>query len=65
MNVPGQPHGNWSWRMRWDQMDAGLADGLRHMTKMYGRGVVTTRQAPNPWDYTLPDTQYPATDPFA
>lgn len=65
MNVPGQPHGNWSWRMRWDQMDAGLADGLRHMTEMYGRGVMTTRQAPNPWDYTLPDTQYPATDPFA
>jgi 4-alpha-glucanotransferase len=64
MNVPGQPQGNWSWRMRWDQMDSGLADGLRQMTTLYGRGGVTATQAPNPWDYTVPNSSHPAADPF-
>jgi 4-alpha-glucanotransferase len=64
MNVPGQPIGNWSWRMRWDQLDDGLADGLRTLTTIYGRAGADTSQAPNPWDYTVPGTQHPAADPF-
>lgn len=64
MNVPGQAWGNWSWRMRWDQMDDGLADGLGQLTAMYGRGEVHHEREPNPWDYTTPDTEHPATDPF-
>lgn len=65
MNIPGQAWGNWSWRMRWDQLDDGLAAGLRHLTTIYGRGDVPDTQAPNPWDYTMPTTEHPATDPFA
>ena len=65
MNVPGQAWGNWSWRMRWDQMDPGLADGLRNLTTIYGRGEAASSRAPNPWDYTAPNTEHPATDPFA
>jgi 4-alpha-glucanotransferase len=65
MNVPGQAHGNWSWRMRWDHMDGGIADGLRYLVNTYGRGDAHRKQEPNPWDYTTPGTKYPATDPFA
>lgn len=64
MNVPGQPNGNWAWRMSWDQMDKGLAFGLRELTAMYGRAGRDARRAPNPWDYTLPDATHPASDPF-
>jgi 4-alpha-glucanotransferase len=64
MNVPGQPSGNWSWRMTWDQLDTGLADGLRQLTETYGRGEARATREPNPWDYTVPGTQHPAADPF-
>ncbi|MDQ4043871.1 MAG: 4-alpha-glucanotransferase, partial [Chloroflexota bacterium] len=65
MNVPGQPSGNWSWRMHWDQMDDGLAAGLRQLVTIYGRGEKHHRTEPNPWDYTTPGTSHPAADPFA
>ncbi|HEV2066896.1 MAG TPA: 4-alpha-glucanotransferase [Thermomicrobiales bacterium] len=65
MNVPGQPSGNWSWRMRWDQMDDGFATGLRQLVTIYGRGETRQRNEPNPWDYTTPGTSHPASDPFA
>lgn len=37
MNTPATTHGNWSWMMTPDQMDPGLADGLRDLTSTYGR----------------------------
>jgi 4-alpha-glucanotransferase len=66
MNVPGQPVGNWSWRYTDDQLDFGLAAGLRELTTTYGRlpDEITPRD-PNPWDYTAVDAQHPAVDPFA
>jgi 4-alpha-glucanotransferase len=64
MNVPGHPTGNWAWRMTWDQIDRGLAFGLRELTSIYGRAGQEVRQASNPWDYTLLDTAHPASEPF-
>lgn len=64
MNVPGQPTGNWAWRMTWDQMDRNLAYGLRELTTIYGRAGQQERKDPNPWDYTVPNTEHPAADPF-
>jgi 4-alpha-glucanotransferase len=37
INTPGAPEGNWSWRVRADQMDTSRADCLAEMTKLYGR----------------------------
>lgn len=65
MNVPGQAWGNWSWRMTWDQLDPGLAAGLRQLTEIFGRIGTTASQDPNPWDYTMPNSDHPATDPFS
>jgi 4-alpha-glucanotransferase len=65
MNIPGQAHDNWGWRMRWDQMDYGLAAGLRQLVTIFGRGDVREHQDPNPWDYTTPGTRHPASDPFS
>jgi len=65
MNVPGQPIGNWSWRMSWAHMDRNLANGLRELTETYGRAGHETRQARNQWDYTVPNSEHPALDPFA
>ena len=65
MNIPGQAAGNWSWRMTWDQMDRGLAYGLRELTMIYGRSGMHERHEPNPWDYTVAGTEHPASDPFA
>lgn len=31
MNVPGTAEGNWRWRFRWDQLDAGLAERCRRL----------------------------------
>jgi 4-alpha-glucanotransferase len=38
INTPGAPEGNWSWRVRADQLDASRADCLAELTKLYGRG---------------------------
>jgi 4-alpha-glucanotransferase len=66
MNVPGQPTGNWSWRYRADQLNSGLASGLREMTETYGRWPEAGKvREPNPWDYTAVSTIHPAVDPFA
>jgi 4-alpha-glucanotransferase len=37
MNLPATADGNWRWRMRQDQMNAGTAARLREMNRMYGR----------------------------
>ena len=38
MNTPGIAAGNWGWRFTWEQVDAGLAPRLRHLTQLYERG---------------------------
>jgi 4-alpha-glucanotransferase len=62
MNTPATASGNWAWRLRPDQLDPALADGLRNLTSAYGRipgeGV---EQGENPWDYTDPASGVVAT----
>ena len=36
-NTPGAPEGNWTWRVRADQLDPARADCLAEMTQTYGR----------------------------
>ena len=43
MNRPGQAAGNWTWRMRWEQIEWWLAPNLAEMTALYGR--LTTQEA--------------------
>ncbi len=37
MNTPGVAAGNWDWRFAWEQVDADLAQRLRHITQLYER----------------------------
>ena len=37
MNVPGATHGNWSWRVRLEQLDPQHAQCLAQLTRIYGR----------------------------
>jgi 4-alpha-glucanotransferase len=37
MNVPGTTSGNWTWRFRWEQLDADLGDRCRRLAVMSGR----------------------------
>ena len=37
MNTPGNPSGNWSWRVRKDQITPELAQQILRMTTLYGR----------------------------
>jgi 4-alpha-glucanotransferase len=37
MNLPGQPTGNWTWRVGGDQVTAALIDWLGELTALYGR----------------------------
>lgn len=37
MNRPGVPTGNWRWRFQWDQLDARLAQRVKHLIALYGR----------------------------
>jgi 4-alpha-glucanotransferase len=37
MNYPGNPSGNWSWRMNDDQMNEFLSARLRDFNLLYGR----------------------------
>jgi 4-alpha-glucanotransferase len=37
MNMPGQGHGNWSWRLLPDQLNNQVADRLSELTTLYGR----------------------------
>ncbi len=43
MNVPGEAHGNWGWRMRWEQAEQGRMEWLREMAVTYGRVRGTAR----------------------
>jgi 4-alpha-glucanotransferase len=36
-NLPGAPEGNWSWRVRADQLDPAHADRLAELTTLFGR----------------------------
>ncbi len=37
VNTPGTLGGNWQWRLRPEQLRPGLAEEIRHMTRLYGR----------------------------
>ena len=37
MNRPGDPHGNWSWRVTEAQLQKGLFEHLNRLTRLYGR----------------------------
>ena len=37
MNIPSTLGGNWTWRMRYAQMDSSLAQRMRQMAEMYSR----------------------------
>ena len=63
LNTPGKPEGNWSWRMRWDQLDEGLAAGLAHLSFLSGRTVDPAPQTDfDSFDYTAPGTRHPLAD---
>lgn len=60
MNRPGSAIGNWSWRYSADQLNDGLADGLRLFVEMYGRGRSTPATSePDPYDYTSDNPAHP------
>lgn len=57
MNTPATATGNWAWRLSGDQLDDGLADGLRDLTRTYGRDPkYTPATGANPFDYTEPSS---------
>jgi 4-alpha-glucanotransferase len=37
VNLPGQPEGNWTWRLKPDQLDPSRAVCLAELTSLYGR----------------------------
>ena len=37
INTPGAPEGNWTWRLRSDQLDPARADCLAELSRLYGR----------------------------
>lgn len=39
MNTPGLPSGNWSWRLKWEQLPYWVAPQLKEMATLYGRVV--------------------------
>jgi 4-alpha-glucanotransferase len=63
MNVPGSAEGNWGWRCRESDFDAGLAAGLRLIAETYGRvGNDKPEQGINAWDYTRPGSDHAIVD---
>lgn len=63
MNVPGKPDGNWSWRLRWTDLDMGLAEGIGLLAYLSGRaGDGHLRAGSDPFDYTQPGTHHPLHD---
>jgi len=63
MNTPGRPEGNWSWRIKWSDLDSGLAEGLGLLTYLSGRNLgERTRGGADPFDYTQPGTLHPLHD---
>lgn len=60
MNVPGKPEGNWSWRLRWTELDTGLAEGIRLLAYLSARtGPEPGRSGVDPYDYSHPGTEHP------
>ena len=41
MNLPGNPTGNWRWRLREGALTPALAQRLRELTLTYGRSTTT------------------------
>ena len=39
MNFPGRPAGNWSWRLKHGELEAGAWARLAEMTGLYGRAT--------------------------
>ncbi|MBI3570620.1 MAG: 4-alpha-glucanotransferase [Gammaproteobacteria bacterium] len=39
LNTPGTTSGNWRWQFQWEQLPPNLAERLRRMVRMYGRGA--------------------------
>lgn len=42
MNTPGQAGGNWSWRLRFEQLNSDVAQRLATLTELYGRVPIAT-----------------------
>ena len=64
MNVPGMAEGNWGWRMTWDQLETGLAEGLALLAHLSGRSTDPPEKVGHdPFDYTVPDAESPLHDP--
>lgn len=42
MNIPGQAAGNWTWRVRADQLTPEIAFTLHQLTEQFGRGPADT-----------------------
>jgi 4-alpha-glucanotransferase len=38
MNVPGDPEGNWGWRLRSGQLTTAVETKLADLTRLYDRG---------------------------
>lgn len=59
MNTPGRPDGNWTWRMRWTDLNPGLAEGLAQLTYLANRSQPETHvTGADPYDYTQPGTHH-------
>ena len=39
MNNPAKPGGNWGWRAREDAFDPAVAERLKRLARLTGRGV--------------------------
>ena len=64
MNVPGMAEGNWGWRMTWDQLETGLAEGLALLSHLSGRSTDLPDQVGHdPFDYTAAGTASPLHEP--
>ncbi len=62
LNLPGNPHGNWTWRYRQEMLAEGVADALRQMAWVSGRWlasgeemeesapIVLEYEEPSPWE---------------
>ncbi len=62
MNTPATTWGNWSWMMTPDQLDFGLAQGLRDLTSTYGRIADDyPGKSTNEFDYASPFSGIEAT----
>jgi 4-alpha-glucanotransferase len=60
MNTPGRADGNWTWRMRWADLNVGLAEGLGLLTYLSNRSGADRKAAgTDPFDYTQPATLHP------